>query len=132
MTTTPLVRVDVIRHADHRYDTCGDWLIDHDGRIIVRVSELGDWRFEFLIAIHEMVEAALCRHRGISEEAVTAFDKEHEASGGDGEPGEHPDAPYRKEHAFAALIEAMVAQMLGVYWPKYEDAIDGLTWGEKT
>jgi hypothetical protein len=132
MTTTPLVRVDVIRHADQRYDTCGDWLIDHDGRIIVRVSELGDWRFEFLIAIHEMVEAALCHHRGISEEAVTAFDKEHEAGGGDGEPGEHPDAPYRKEHAFATLIEAMVARELGVDWPEYGDAIDGLTWGEKT
>jgi len=32
----------------------------------------------------------------------------------DGEPGDLPDAPYRKEHRFAMLIEHMMAHELGI------------------
>ena len=65
----------------------------------------------FLIALHELVEVMLCRQRGITQQAVDDFDM---AFKGDGEPGDEPDAPYRREHQFANKIENMVAHEMGM------------------
>ncbi len=79
------INIFTIPHGDQRYSTCGDWRVqglDSASRFHqyfrIDVSELKDWRFEALVAIHEMVEMLLCRHRGISEEEVTAWDKQFE------------------------------------------------------
>ncbi len=120
--------IKAIPASKQRYPTAGDWeFLHHDG-IEVRVTEQFDWRHEFLLGLHELVEAALCKHRGISEEAVTAFDVEFEAQREEGntdEPGDSPFAPYRREHAFAMLIERGVAEELDVDWDAYEAAIEG-------
>lgn len=128
MTEPQAIDVQFIDHVRQRYDTCGDWYAE--GNVWrVRVSQLGDWRMAFLVALHEQIEQALCAARGISEDVVTAFDLGFEASRVDGnydEPGDHPAAPYRKEHRFATHIERMVAKELGVNWPEYEQRIAAL------
>lgn len=113
-------QIVVIPHKAQRYDTVGDWTFTPDAELVVNVSAMPDWRYEFLVGIHELIEAALCRHRGISEESVTVFDEKYNGSG---EPGDHPDAPYRREHFFATSIERFLAVELDVYWDEYDAAV---------
>jgi len=78
--------------------------------------------YEFLIAAHEMIEAYLAIHSGVSPEAVDRFDKAYEAKGkpsDKSEPGDDPNAPYHKQHLFAERIERMLADELGVSWDAY-------------
>jgi hypothetical protein len=85
--------------------------------------------YEFLVGIHEQVEAYLTWKRGIPEASITAFDVEYEGSrkeGNTSEPGDDPTAPYFREHQFATVIERAIAQELGVDWEKYEEVIDSL------
>ena len=120
------IEIKTIPHQDQRYDTCGDWLIDGDN-ITILVSDLGDWRLEYLVADHELREALLCRHRGISTKAVDDFDT---ASQGEGEPGDDPRAPYKREHFFATSIERLTAAELDVDWAEYEGKLNALEWGD--
>lgn len=113
--------VNTVPHLTQRYDTCGDWrFYPPDDALVILVSELGDWRKEALVAIHEIIEALLCKERGISEEAVTAFDLAHQHVD---DPGMLPSAPYHREHlaAYAAELQFMIA--LGVDFAEYEDTI---------
>ena len=91
---------------------------------------LGDWWFEgdtlqvrtqkgpdaFLIALHETVEAWLCKEAGITADAVDEFDNawEREQHGGDDEPGDDERAPYRLQHRQAMIVEHLVAHFLGL------------------
>ncbi len=111
-----------IPHTQQAYDTCGDWWIDKLGNRHIRVSSLKDKDFEFLIALHELIEQHLCERHGISGETVTRFDVEHL----EGEPGARLDCPYRKEHVFAENLERLMAQELGIDWSEYETAIEKL------
>jgi hypothetical protein len=110
---------------------CGDWTYD-DKRLTAIAAKMGNQDFEFLVAFHEMIEAYLCRKRGITDEQVTAFDamfeKEREQGlhGPDDEDGDDPRAPYHFEHAFATGMEKMMAAELGVDWTEYEAAISAL------
>ena len=116
-----LLDVQVIPHADQAYETPGDWEFDTAGCLQVRVSLMSP-DYVFLIAIHEAIEAWLCRHHGVSETEVTAFDKAFEAAreaGNTDEPGDDPSAPYRREHFFATSIERLIATELGVDWNTY-------------
>lgn len=117
------IKIETIPHKRQRYPTVGDWYLDKSGTIVVRVSRMGNWRYEVLVAVHELVELLLCEHRGISQAAVDKFDKDYEANrkpGDDSEPGDDPKAPYRREHFFATSIERLLAAELGVDWAKYE------------
>ncbi len=117
-----MIVVETLRHAFQRYPTCGDWT-NENGVLRVKVSELPDWRYEALVAIHEIVEATLCRADGVTPEQVDAFDM---AFKGDSEPGDDPQAPYRRQHLMATAIEKMLAAALGVDWQAYERAIEEL------
>lgn len=118
-----------IQHKLQRYPTAGDWHWDADGvTLTVVASETGDWRYNALIQIHELVEALLCKARGISEEAVTAFDLAHSESA---DPGGDTAAPYYWEHRAATMVEEMVARMMGVDWDTYENALIALDAGDR-
>jgi len=120
-----------IAHDQHRFPTVGDWEITPNGESLIEVwaSNTGNDNYDFLIMIHELIEAWLCKKRGIPEPAVRAFDiafEKKRPEGDDSEPGDDPDAPYRKEHKFATKIERMIADELGVDWNAYDQTINAL------
>ncbi len=117
--------IETIPHEKQRYPTAGDWWWE-DGTLRIAVSELGDDDLNLLVAIHEMIEAHLCRVDGVSEEEVTAFDMEYEKKGGDGEPGDSEDAPYHDQHRIASDVETFTAGVLCVNWDDYEKKINRL------
>ena len=110
--------IKTIQHNEQRYNTVGDW---KDGE--VRVSDLGNDNYEFLIGLHELIEMWLCKENGVAEIDVTSFDL---AFVGVGEPGDDIKAPYYLEHQFASGIERLVAQQLGVDWLMYEARCGGI------
>jgi hypothetical protein len=115
--------IETIDHSKQRYPTVGDWQTDKAGNLHIAVSRMSDRRYEFLIGMHEAIEAYLAVHAGVSPEAVDKFDKAYEAKRkvGDGsEPGDDPRAPYHKQHVFAEKIERLLAAELGVDWSAYD------------
>lgn len=123
------INIKTIPHSDHRYPTCGDYWFEENGTLEIRVSDVGDWRYEALVALHELVEVLQTEHKGIREQDIMAFDKMFEQEcaegkhGSDDEPGADPRAPYRKEHFFAEAIERLVSQRLDVDWEEYDKSL---------
>ena len=113
--------VQTVPLLEQRYSTLGDYWVDGDGTVQVRVTEMGDEYHEMLCAVHEVIEFFLCKRRGIPEPDIMAFDLAHPELP---EPGEHPDAPYRKEHAFAEHIEYLIARQMNIPWDVYEAAAE--------
>jgi len=123
------ITIRAVDHKDQRYPTCGDWQFDAEGNLTITVSKLNDWRHEMLLAVHELYEAILCEHAGITQELVDKFDMDFEAkraSTDDSEPGDHPDAPYRLPHFRATNVERQLADHLAVDWQEYETEINSL------
>lgn len=105
----------VIPHLDQRYDTLGDYWIDPDGTWQFRVSDMGDWRYNFSVLLHEFVEFALLQHKGITEPEVLAFDLSVSSDSPYAEdPGFDRKAPYHVEHVYADCMERLIAPMLGM------------------
>lgn len=127
------IDIQFIPHDDQRYDTVGDWWTDING-LHIRVSCMGHTRYEFLVALHELIEAFSCLWAKIDEQAVTDFDLKFEEERGMGlhsdeaEPGDDKNAPYRRQHQFATLVERMTAYFLSVNWDHYEEIINKLSW----
>ena len=124
-----MINVGIIPHSEHRYETVGDYWYPQSFRMEVRVSDMQNEDYEFLVLIHELVEAHLCRKRGIPEPNIKAFDEAFEAKrlpGNEDEPGFDPAAPYFKEHTFATVIEAQIAEELGVDWDEYSKKVNSL------
>ena len=106
-----------------RYRDIGDWIIDDGKRGVTFTIFTGDMKntdYNFLVMLHEEIEAYLCYRRGIPESEVTAFDKAH---GEVASPGDLPEAPYHDEHQVATEIEAIMSAQLDLSWPEYEKAI---------
>jgi hypothetical protein len=128
------IYIDTIPHVEQRYPTVGDYWVQpgldtFPTRHEIRVSEMQDRDYEFLVALHELVEMYLCEKRGISEESITQFDKDFEskrAKGNVDEPGNSLAAPYHAEHIFATTIEQLVAAELGVNWDDYDKTVNEL------
>lgn len=129
------IKILTIPAAEQRYDTVGDYWWPSVERLEVRVSELGNEDFNFLVAVHELIEAYLCKRRGISEPSITAFDiafevrREKGLESAEAEPGNSPTAPYRAEHRIATTIEYLVARELGVSWEEYDNAVNNSSGG---
>ena len=123
------ILIETIPHSSQRYPTCGDWKRNLDGVLVIRVSqEIGD-KYALLVAVHELIEVALCEDRGITCEQVDTFDKSfelHRKPGDDSEPGDDSAAPYRHEHFFATSIERLLAAELNVDWGEYERKLNEL------
>lgn len=127
------VLIKVIPHQSQRYETVGDWWFDETDILQIRVSEMGDWRYEHLVAFHEYAEALICFHKGIDEKIISDFDKgfeeirlKHPGIMGDMEPGDMSTAPYHKQHKRASHLESMLAQSLDVVWKVYNAAVNKL------
>jgi len=104
-----------------RYETAGDWIPLDDGSMQVLVPEYGNENSAFLVALHELVEAWLCRVARIPEEDVSKFDIEHPELE---EPGDSMEAPYHKQHVIATQIERDVCNAMGIDWQKHNDWVE--------
>ena len=121
-----------IPHAQQEYPTVGNYWIDFLGRRQIAVSSMKDWRYELLVAVHELIEVSLVEKRSISERKITEFDIKFEEERAKGkhtktaEPGDDKKAPYYKEHQFATKVEKMLAKELGVNWAYYDKYVGEL------
>jgi hypothetical protein len=116
--------VETVPHRKQRIPgQVGDWVIDAAGNIGIRVSETGAWRFDASIAVHELVEALLCRNDDVTQEQVDHFDVGFR---GDGEAGDAHDAPYARQHCFATAVERMLIAAFGLSWDAYEKTVEAL------
>lgn len=119
------ILIESIPHKDQRYDTCGDYYNEYAGDTLrIKVSELADKREMLLIAIHELIEWAICDTKGITNEAIDTFDMAYGTQSG--EPGDDPAAPYYLAHQIATVAEQLVASIMGVDWAAYKDHVKGL------
>ncbi|NYZ80195.1 hypothetical protein H0N95_03035 [Candidatus Micrarchaeota archaeon] len=132
------IEIITVPYEKQRYETVGDYY-RKNGKWVIATSKMKDWRYEMLIAIHEVIELTLIRERGITVKEIEDFDKKWDKEYERGlhskkdEPGFDKRAPFRKEHAFATKIEKMLAKELGVDWKKYEKDVVSLysdTWNK--
>lgn len=130
------ISIGVIPHKWQRYDTVGDYTFKNATSVPglkfldIKISDMDNEDYEFLVTIHELVEAYLTHKRGISEAAITKFDMAYEEARGPedySEPGDSPEAPYYKEHQEATSVERAVAEMLGIDWDVYGEAVNKLS-----
>lgn len=109
-----------------------DWYWDAKGDLQVRVCPMSNWRYEILLAIHEAVEAIMCRHNGVTQKSVDDFDAEFDRTHDtDVEAGDDSDSPYVREHCFATAIERILCAELDVSWKKYDDELKKVYPGPK-
>jgi hypothetical protein len=114
-----IIVIATVSHGQQRYPTLGDWYPGEDGALNIVISSLPG-PSALAVAIHELVEAVLCNWDSITAEEVDTFDMEHLAGGEIGEPGDHPEAPYREQHKVATRIERAVVEALGIPWREHE------------
>lgn len=123
------ITIEVINHQDQRYNTCGDWQFDEEGNLTIRVSNMPKtgWKGSAAIAIHELVEALLCRDRGITTEDVDKFDLGFDPNKHDYEPGDDTSCPCKREHCTATGIERILINEFRLDWLPYEDELIEMT-----
>lgn len=125
------IYIKAIPHANHRYETCGDYW-EGDDIINFRVSDMKNPDYEFLVILHELIEYWLIQKKGIRIKDIDDFDikfEEERALGlhsVDEEPGDSCNAPYREEHQFATIIEKEVARAMDIDWDDYDKTIMNL------
>lgn len=112
--------------ASMRYKTIGDWfefkpVTNQTILFSIESANTGNLDYNFLIALHELIEAYLCYKKGITTEQVDEWDNAHPD---EAEPGMMQDCPYRHEHFIATTIEGTMARTLGINWDKYDKAIN--------
>ena len=103
-----------MRLEAYREEGCGDWFVDQaNGDIHIQVAfptDIVDDDDAFLIALHELIEFKLCHKAGVTQGAVDVFDQQFT---GEGEPGDAEDAPYKRQHRAACMLEHQMAIFLG-------------------
>jgi hypothetical protein len=114
------IHVVTIAAHEHRYPTSGDWFW-RGNMLCVSVTRQRDIKRTFLLAMHEVIEGFACKLAGIGDDVVTEFDmkftKRNKRT--NKEPGDHPKAPYKRQHQLAEKLERALAEELGVNWPNY-------------
>jgi hypothetical protein len=125
------IHIETVPHEKQRYPTCGDWQFINPEYLKVSVSAMHNPDYEFLVGIHETIEAWLAVKRagpGV-EKVLDAFDIEYENNRQEGdtsEPGDDPRCPVYLEHQIATGIERILAGMIGVEWQKYDQGVNDL------
>jgi hypothetical protein len=117
------IRIEVVDHAEQRYNTVGDWGLVR-GTLVIRVSEMPN-ELHWSIAMHELAEAILCIKAGVSPEKIDTFDAEFEKHAkGNEEPGDDPRAPYHSQHQVGLVVERLMVAQMGWSWKEYEAIVD--------
>lgn len=117
---TTIIAIDP---SENRYGTVGDWMFAENGDILVTTTKCGNPDSEFLVAIHELIEAYLCKRDGITEEEVNAWDVNNPELD---EPGDSKNAPYHRQHAVAMRTEKFLADLMLVDWEKHQQQVENI------
>lgn len=123
------ITIETIPHSKQRYPTVGDWWFDERGNLEIRVSEMGNWKYEAAVAYHELREVLHCKSDGISIEEVDEFDiafEENRPIGNEEEPGDDKKAPYHIQHTLATHDERNFLADLAESWEEYTRVISNL------
>jgi hypothetical protein len=123
------IHIKVIPHNEQReHGNVGDYWEKSPGVWEMRVSELGDWRKNMLVAVHELAEVIQTEAAGIPEPTIQKFDEEYYRDNPDTlvEAGDVPAAPYHRQHVVAELIERLLASQLGISWLDHTNAVESL------
>lgn len=118
--------IKVIPNSEHRPNITGaDWYFDQDGNLQVRVSKMGNWKYEVCLALHEVFEAVLCKDAGVTQQQVDEFDIPYEATHSPKcDAGDEKDAPYNRQHGFATAAERIMTTELRVNWLDYNKVLE--------
>jgi hypothetical protein len=125
------IKTNIIPLESQRYATLGDYYEDENDKNLLhfKISDTGNDTYNKVILVHELVEQILTEYQGVKEPDILAFDLwvEEEIKAGrypeDEEPGDHPLAPYRKQHDFAMNIERQIMNFLGIDFKQYDKAV---------
>jgi hypothetical protein len=104
-----------------RYSTLGDyyWMVSpvpEENILKIVVAEMDNSDDEFLIALHELIEAYLVEKKDLSYKEIDEWDlKVIKEKGENIEPGEVKGCPYAKEHRIALKIEKIMEKYLKRY-----------------
>ena len=122
------ITLEVIPHAQQRLPGSigGDWVFDSDGDLTIRVSDLGDWRMNFLFARHELDEAMLCKFNGITTEMVDADELKAKPTDDPDSFSGYPGSCYQNQHNDALSAEWVMSRLLGVGWTEYGKRVSEL------
>jgi hypothetical protein len=123
------IDLKVIPHNEQRYETVGDWYYDMAPGIPllhVRASKTSRASYDWLLLIHETVEALLCAATGVLQTQVDNFDIGFVDAAEGSEPGDSLAAPYHRHHTIASIVERLAAELLGVDWNDYSAEVDAL------
>lgn len=115
-----------------RYNTVGDYFYLPDGTLKFEIADTGYEFYNKTVLIHEMIEEALTKKRGITEHQITDFDlyyekrREQGLVKEDSEPGFDANSPYLIEHSFATGVEMGMIGLCGISWIDYDNLINEL------
>jgi hypothetical protein len=115
-----LIVIDIIDHADQRYNTLGDYWTDSTGTIQLRVSRMRDPNSERAVILHELFELFACLSAGVDLTAIDRFDMRWKPRRDIEEPGEDPRAPYFIQHQHAMAAERHYTATVGLPWVEHE------------
>jgi len=134
------IQIETIPHAQQRYNTAGDWWVDAEGVLQVRVSEMRDPRYAGLVAIHELVEV-LTEGLKVSDDGTLkvphwlvaqtdkydeTYEKQRHKGDDYSEPGYEPSCPVYQGHMIASAVEHLVAMLLHIDFNQYQKAMTKL------
>lgn len=119
------VIISIIPPSEHRYATSGDWLLNPDGDLEIRVSEMGNLTYSLMVAIHELAEWIVCNHTGVTEAVVDDWDMVKHPDSDD--PGDEPGCPYQPGHNCGVAVERMLCAALGIDWAVYDSCVVAAT-----
>jgi hypothetical protein len=134
------ILIQTVPHKEQKYNTIGNYestVLGMEkkveltpGQVIITVSDMGDWRKEICVALHELFEVATaCWKNGIKDEDIVKFDNWYEVLAeqgkvlADSEPGDSPNAPYYAYHKMATMVEYALLVSLGVTEAEYEETM---------
>ena len=123
------ITVKTVPHEQQPFQNVGDWRFDENGDLAMIVSDMGNWKYEALVAVHELIEVIMCKDRGVSTEVVDGFCQlfEDERAAGlhtvEEEGGFDYRSPNRNEHIFATGVEMALAGQICVDWNEYSKTV---------
>jgi hypothetical protein len=126
------LNIEVIPHSEQKAGITGEWWTDEAGVYQIRVSQMGDVRYELLHIVHEVVElaASLTHPEIMSDELTDKYDDEFlrtreadELPEGHEEPGFGIGCPYGRGHHLGTAAELMLCPEMGVNWIEYDNHV---------